>query len=262
GKRHVRRVPEWIGPRDAEDIVLPVLHRAGRRAELQRQLPAGEFDGRRAVEAVGVGPGIAVEGKCGTRIEDALALAGALPPGRAVGQSFIQRPHLGTPVVSPPPRPPRCRGAEVAIEHRVHEGVAQLRVIEVREDRDAQAPVRDEPDDGGAAFDRARVIGDELAAIFAEEPAEAVRLEVRVRHLGGGIRVRQHLLWAKQLREVRGADEPFSRNPAAVEKAAPAGATGSTIAALAGSTRTVSRTMPCGALTSVTPAACMVRASG
>ena len=91
-------------------------------------------------------------------------------------------------------------------------------MVEVREDGEAEAPIRDQPDDRRASFDAARVDGDELAAIVLQNPAEAVRLEMRMRQPGGRIERALHdLLRPEQLGEVRRADQAPPRDLAAVE---------------------------------------------
>jgi hypothetical protein len=117
------------------------------------------------------------------------------------------------------------------------------------------------------------VHGDEFAAVVLEDPAQAVRLEMGMDQRGGGVeRPRQDLLRLEQLGKVRRADRPAtlplsSRKRShlamsvAVENAAPAGAMPSMPVSGAGRTRTVSRTMPCGAVKSVVPAASISAAS-
>ena len=63
--------------------------------------------------------------------------------------------------------------------------------------REPQAAVRDQADDRRAAFDRAGVIGDELATIVAQKPAQSIGLEMRMSHFRRGILRAQHLLRAK-----------------------------------------------------------------
>ena len=114
----------------------------------------------------------------------------------------------------------RSARPDEAVEHRVQQRVPQLGVIEVGEDRDAEAPIGDEPNDRRASLDTAGVQRDELAAVILQQPTEAVRLEARMRQRRGGREEGplQDLLRLEQLREIACADEPPAADPAAVEQ--------------------------------------------
>src|SRR5438094_9220744 len=77
-KRHIRRIPERIGPGHSEDIVLPVLQLAARRARLQRQASVREPYGGSPVKTVGIRARIPIERQRRMRARDALALLGRL----------------------------------------------------------------------------------------------------------------------------------------------------------------------------------------
>ena len=151
------------------------------------------------------------------RAGDALALLHLPRRARAVREPLVHHAHLGAPIVPSP----RVCGANEPIEDGVHERVAQLGVVEICEDREPKAPIRNQADDGRASFDAAGVDRDELAAIILQDPAQAVRLEVRVGQRGGGIERALHdLLRPKQLREVLRADKPAAGDSPAVEQEA------------------------------------------
>src|SRR6266566_3826049 len=212
-ERYVGRIPERIRPGDAEQIVMPMLELSAHRAGLNRQAAIHERDRRRPVETVRVRPCIALERECRPGARDALALLRSLRRPRAVRQPLVHHPHLGAPVMC------RRRRPDESIEHRVHQRVPQLGMVEVGEDRQAETAIRDQSHHRRAALDAAGVDRDKLAAVVLQDPAEAVRLEVRMREPRGRIERALHdLLRLEQLGEALRTYEAPARDPPAVEQ--------------------------------------------
>ncbi len=188
----------------------------GRPVEHQRIVLQPHLD--RAERRVHVNSSVRGQLVAGARVGDPGLAPLLFPLPGLGGATVVELLQLDAPIAD--------RIAKVEVEDAEHEGVAQLCVVAVGEDHDAELVVGEQADDGHRAVDAAGVEGDERAAIVLEEPAEAVGGEAGPGELRGGVELidRDHDLGPEELSERVFAHEPLIAPLASVQQEAePAG---------------------------------------